>query len=134
MCLVPRRVTEKSNSFFCLQKRRGHGDGRGIAAMVIGTIDNIRDSRPPPYRILLQTVSVLVSPSFSVMSRAITKLVNCTLWELAFTLSARLIRVSCLNSDEDGTGKDTQWNPQIWTLWGPVKCVLCPDFWGECPD
>ena len=49
-------MSEKTNSFFCLQKRRGHGDGRGLAAMVIGTLDNIRDSRPPPYRILLQTV------------------------------------------------------------------------------
>ena len=51
------RVNEKANAFFCLQKRRGHGDGRGLAAMVIGTFDNIRDSRPRPYRILLQTVS-----------------------------------------------------------------------------
>lgn len=52
-------MNEKVNPFFCLQKRRGHGDGRGIAAMVIGTLDNIRDSRPRPYRILLQTVGVV---------------------------------------------------------------------------
>lgn len=49
-------MTECSNSFFCLQKRRGQGDGRGFAAKVIGTLDNIRDVRPPPFRILLQTV------------------------------------------------------------------------------
>ena len=57
LCVSNTRVNEKANSFFCLQKRRGHGDGRGLAAMVIGTLDNIRDTRPPPYRILLQTVS-----------------------------------------------------------------------------
>ena len=50
------RVNEKVNQFFCLQKRRGHGEGGGLAGMVIGTFDNIRDSRPRPYRILLQTV------------------------------------------------------------------------------
>lgn len=50
-------VMEKANSFFCLQKRRGHGDGRGLASMVIGTLDHIRDSHPRPYRILLQTSS-----------------------------------------------------------------------------
>lgn len=57
------RVTESSNSFFCLQKRRGQGDGRGFAAKVIGTLDNIRDTRPPPFRILLQTVSTMWSPT-----------------------------------------------------------------------
>jgi len=50
------RVNEKANGFFCLQERRGHGEGKGLAARFIGTLDNIRDSRPPPYRILLQTV------------------------------------------------------------------------------
>ena len=58
--MVISRVTEGSNSFFCLQKRRGQGDGRGFAAKVIGTLDNIRDARPPPFRILLQTVSSIL--------------------------------------------------------------------------
>ena len=52
-------MTECSNSFFCLQKRRGQGEGRSFAAKVIGTLDNIRDARPPPFRILLQTVRLL---------------------------------------------------------------------------
>ena len=48
------RITEKTNSFFCLQIRRGHGDSsRGWAAKVIGTFDSIRDSKPEPFRILL---------------------------------------------------------------------------------
>ena len=57
LCNAAFRVNERLNAFFCLQKRRGHGEGRGFAARVIGTLDNMRDSRPPPYRILLQTVS-----------------------------------------------------------------------------
>ena len=47
------RVTETSSRFFCLQKRRGHGEKRGFGAMVVGTWDNIRDSKPRPFRILL---------------------------------------------------------------------------------
>ena len=31
--------------FFCIQKRRGHGEGRGLAARVIGTLDSIRESK-----------------------------------------------------------------------------------------
>ena len=54
---LPPRVTNRANTFFCLQKRRGHGEGRGLAAMFIGTLDNIRDTKPPPFRILLHTVS-----------------------------------------------------------------------------
>ena len=53
---LPPRVTNRANTF-CLQKRRGHGEGRGLAAMFIGTLDNIRDTKPPPFRILLHTVS-----------------------------------------------------------------------------
>lgn len=50
----PLWITEKTNSFFCLQIRRGHGDSsRGWAAKVIGTFDSIRDSKPEPFRILL---------------------------------------------------------------------------------
>ena len=33
------------NAFFCLQKRRGHGEGRGLAARFIGTLDSIRESK-----------------------------------------------------------------------------------------
>ena len=55
MIFLFNRVTEKFNSFFSFQIRRGHGEtARGWAAKVIGTLDSIRDSRPDPYRILLQ--------------------------------------------------------------------------------
>eukprot|EP00117_Sycon_ciliatum_P030020 scpid28782/ scgid3007/ TBC1 domain family member 9; TBC1 domain family member 9A len=48
-------TTERANPYFTLQKRRGHGGGRGLAAIVIGTVDNVLESRVPPYRILLST-------------------------------------------------------------------------------
>ncbi len=55
MTIIIYRVTEKFNSFFNYQVRRGHGESaKGWAAKVIGTFDSIRDSRPDPYRILLQ--------------------------------------------------------------------------------
>ena len=62
-------MTECSNSFFCLQKRRGQGDGRGFAAKVIGTLDNIRDTRPSPFRILLQTVNIIWTPKLGRVAR-----------------------------------------------------------------
>jgi hypothetical protein len=49
-------TTEVSNTFFCLQKRRGHGDHKGgITGLFISTLDHMRDAKPPSYRILLQT-------------------------------------------------------------------------------
>ena len=39
------RVNDVSNDFFCLQKRRGHGEGKGWAAKFIGTLDNFRDTK-----------------------------------------------------------------------------------------
>ncbi|XP_019848868.1 PREDICTED: TBC1 domain family member 9B-like [Amphimedon queenslandica] len=50
----PLWVNEKTNLFFTLQIRRGHGEAaKGLAARFIGTFDSIRDSKPHPYRILL---------------------------------------------------------------------------------
>lgn len=46
LSFLPLRSSEKVNSFFTLQVRRGHGDAaKGWAAKVIGTFDNIRDSK-----------------------------------------------------------------------------------------
>lgn len=48
------RVTECANSHFVLQRRKGHGAGGGLSSLLVGTLDTLLDTRPPPYRILLQ--------------------------------------------------------------------------------
>ncbi|KAG2463671.1 TBC8B protein, partial [Polypterus senegalus] len=51
-------VTEKSNEYFVLQRRRGYGDGGGrFAGLLVGTLDAVMDStaKVAPYRILHQT-------------------------------------------------------------------------------
>ncbi|XP_044755659.1 TBC1 domain family member 9 isoform X1 [Coccinella septempunctata] len=49
--------TEESSLYFVLQHRKGHGNSRGLSAMLVGTIDSIFDTKPAPYRILHQTPS-----------------------------------------------------------------------------
>ncbi|KAK3713993.1 hypothetical protein QZH41_018780 [Actinostola sp. cb2023] len=46
-------ITERANPYFVLQKRKGHGGG-GLTSLLIGTLDNVLDSKPLPFRILLQ--------------------------------------------------------------------------------
>ncbi|XP_046694609.1 TBC1 domain family member 8B isoform X3 [Silurus meridionalis] len=51
-------VTEKSNDYFILQRRRGHGDNSaGLTGLLVGTLDTVFDStaKVAPYRILHQT-------------------------------------------------------------------------------
>ncbi|KAI4880866.1 hypothetical protein NFI96_031294, partial [Prochilodus magdalenae] len=51
-------VTERSNQYFLLQRRRGYGEGGGgIAGLLVGTLDTVLDStaKVAPYRILHQT-------------------------------------------------------------------------------
>ncbi|XP_065191031.1 TBC1 domain family member 9-like [Sycon ciliatum] len=48
-------TTEDHNTYFVLQKRRGRGGEGGLRSMMVATLDNVRESKPPPYRILLQT-------------------------------------------------------------------------------
>ncbi|KAF2879783.1 hypothetical protein ILUMI_26388 [Ignelater luminosus] len=50
-------VTEESTRYFVLQHRKGHGKSRGLSSLLVGTMDSIFDSKPPPYRILHQTPS-----------------------------------------------------------------------------
>ena len=45
LTVLRRRSTERSNMFFGLQKRRGHGGGGGIAGRLIGTLDNVFDTK-----------------------------------------------------------------------------------------
>uniref|UniRef100_A0A674E6I3 TBC1 domain family member 8B n=1 Tax=Salmo trutta TaxID=8032 RepID=A0A674E6I3_SALTR len=57
-------VTEKSNDFFLLQRRRGHGDTGGkFTGLLVGALDSVLDSnaRVTPFRILLQMPGSQVS-------------------------------------------------------------------------
>jgi hypothetical protein len=49
------RVTEQASLFFVLQRRRGHGNNKGLSSLLVGTLDSVFDTKPPPYRILHQT-------------------------------------------------------------------------------
>ncbi|CAB1347141.1 unnamed protein product [Coregonus sp. 'balchen'] len=57
-------VTERSNDFFLLQRRRGHGDSEGkFTGLLVGALDTVLDSnaRVTPFRILLQVPGSQVS-------------------------------------------------------------------------
>uniref|UniRef100_A0AAY5F2W4 Uncharacterized protein n=1 Tax=Electrophorus electricus TaxID=8005 RepID=A0AAY5F2W4_ELEEL len=57
-------VTEKTNDYFLLQRRRGHGDTGGkITGMLVGALDTVLDSnaRMAPFRILLKVPGSQVS-------------------------------------------------------------------------
>ncbi|XP_013889024.1 TBC1 domain family member 8 [Austrofundulus limnaeus] len=57
-------VTERSNDFFLLQRRRGHGERTSrITGLLVGALDTVLDSnaRVTPFRILLQVPGSQVS-------------------------------------------------------------------------
>ncbi|XP_076603786.1 TBC1 domain family member 8 [Chaetodon auriga] len=57
-------VTERSNDFFLLQRRRGHGEPTGrITGLLVGALDTVLDSnaRVTPFRILLQVPGSQIS-------------------------------------------------------------------------
>ncbi|KAM9804640.1 TBC1 domain family member 8 [Neosynchiropus ocellatus] len=57
-------VTDRSNDFFLLQRRRGHGESTGkISGLLVGALDTVLDSnaRVTPFRILLQVPGSQIS-------------------------------------------------------------------------
>lgn len=50
-------ATEVSSKYFVLQRRRGHGESRGLSSLLVGTFDSVFDTKPAPFRILHQTPS-----------------------------------------------------------------------------
>ncbi|KAF3421656.1 hypothetical protein E2986_04563 [Frieseomelitta varia] len=50
-------VTEQATVYFVLQRRKGHGKAKGITSILVGTLDSVFDTKPPPFRILHQTPS-----------------------------------------------------------------------------
>lgn len=57
-------LTERSNDFFLLQRRRGHGEGGSrITGLLVGALDTVLDSnaRVTPFRILLQVPGSQIS-------------------------------------------------------------------------
>ncbi|XP_076068621.1 TBC1 domain family member 8/9 isoform X2 [Oratosquilla oratoria] len=50
--------TEVANTYFILQQRKGaKGTSKGLTGLLVGTLDSVFDTKPPPYRILHQTPS-----------------------------------------------------------------------------
>ncbi|XP_050532969.1 TBC1 domain family member 9 isoform X2 [Daktulosphaira vitifoliae] len=47
--------SEKNSLYFVLQHRIGHGQGKKLSSLLMGTFDSIFDTKPCPYRILHQT-------------------------------------------------------------------------------
>ena len=46
----PLWVTERANMYFILQRRKGRSGKGGLSALIVGTLDSVRETRPPTYR------------------------------------------------------------------------------------
>ncbi|KAF5278381.1 hypothetical protein FQA39_LY05870 [Lamprigera yunnana] len=74
-------VTEESTKYFVLQHRKGHGKSKGLSSLLVGTMDSIFDSKPPPYRILHQTPT---SEVYWLIASSMTRLEIVKDWEWLF--------------------------------------------------
>lgn len=45
----------ETSLYFMLQKRKGHGEAITLQSKVIGTLDTLWNTKPPPFRILLHS-------------------------------------------------------------------------------
>ncbi|XP_060800380.1 TBC1 domain family member 9 isoform X2 [Amyelois transitella] len=61
---------DETTLYFVLQRRKGHGKSRGLSSLLVGTLDSVRDTKPPPYRILHQTPN---SEIYYVIATALTE-------------------------------------------------------------
>jgi hypothetical protein len=77
---TPFRVTEQSSPYFVLQRRKGHGNTKGLSSILVGTLDSVFDTKPPPFRILHQT------PNSEVYYCELQKLASFSLPLLTFNL------------------------------------------------
>ncbi|XP_058791505.1 TBC1 domain family member 9 isoform X2 [Phymastichus coffea] len=50
-------ITEEATTYFVRQRRKGHGKIKGLTSILVGTLDSVFDTKPPPFRILHQTPS-----------------------------------------------------------------------------
>ncbi|KAK9504712.1 hypothetical protein O3M35_010981 [Rhynocoris fuscipes] len=91
-------ATEKSSIYFVLQRRRGHGkDNKSLSGFFVGTIDNVFDTKPPPFRILHQTPS---SDVYYVIACSLTQTEIQKDWEW---LQENLDALSSFEKEEDVT-------------------------------
>ena len=69
LALGPLWVTEQINPYFIMQRRKGRSGRGGLSAIIVGTIDAVRETKPAPYRILHQAEG---SEVFLVVSQSMT--------------------------------------------------------------
>ncbi|XP_053625119.1 TBC1 domain family member 9 isoform X2 [Plodia interpunctella] len=61
---------DETTLYFVLQRRKGHGKSKGLSSLLVGTLDSVRDTKPPPFRILHQTPT---SEIYYVIATALTE-------------------------------------------------------------
>ncbi|XP_034041839.1 TBC1 domain family member 8 isoform X2 [Thalassophryne amazonica] len=97
-------VTERSNDFFLLQRRRGHGEPTGrITGLLVGALDTVLDSnaRITPFRILLQVPGSQISWVIASVKFMIPWVELTRLEKVSTSLKTEAIRVSTRQRQRD---------------------------------